>query len=126
MIRRARSRQRAPRRTVRLTPEAVRIVDELRARFQQKFGRPPAPGDPMFFDAEADPMDPIDQPRFDAALISAMAAVGVDSAIIHAYRQTGRLLTEQNVGQWSRQDRDRWQAMVEEYDGPGDAEEVRL
>ena len=125
MTRRGRARRPAPRPTVRLTPDAVRIVDELRARFQQKFGRPPGPGDPMFFDAEADPMDPIDQPRFDAALISAMAAVGVDSAIIHAYCQTGWLLTEQNIRQWSRHDRDRWQAMVEEYEGPRDPEEVR-
>ena len=120
-----RLRSSAPR-TVRLTREAVRIVDELRARFQQKFGRLPAPGDPMFFAAETDPIDPIDQPSFDAALISAMTAVGVDSGIIHAYRQTGRLLTEQNVGQWSRKDRDRWQAMVETYEGPEDSEDVRL
>ena len=125
MTRRGRSSQAIPWRTVRLTPEAVRIVDELRARFQQKFGRPPAAGDPMFFDAEADPVNPIDQRRFDATLIAVMAAAGVDSAIIHAYRQTGWLLTEQNVGQWSRQDRELWQTLVQEYEGAGESEEGR-
>ena len=96
----------------------MRIVDDLRARFQQKFGHVPGPGDPLSFDAVADAVDPVDQPRFDATLISAMAAVGVDPAIIDAYRHTGRLLTEQNIGEWSRQERRWWRAMVEAYEDP--------
>jgi hypothetical protein len=115
------TRHRPPKRPLRLTPDAMRIVDDLRARFHQKFERPLGPGDPLFFDAVADAVDPADQPRFDAMLISAMAAVGVDPAIIAAYRRTGRLLTEQNIGEWSRQERRWWRAMIEGYRDPEDA-----
>ena len=110
--------RRPPKRALRLTPNAMRIVDDLRARFHQKFERPPGPGDPLFFDAVADAVDPADQPRFDAILIAAMTAAGVEPAIINAYRRSGRLLTEQNVGEWSRQERRWWRTMIEAYEDP--------
>lgn len=103
---------------VRLTPEGMQIVHELRARFEQKFGRAPGPGDPVFFDAEADASGPIDQDRFDAAIIAAMEAAGVGAAIIHAYRRTGMLVTEHNVTHCSREELRRWQAALEEYGEP--------
>ena len=103
---------------VRLTPEGVQIVHELRARFEQKFGRAPGPGDPVFFDAQADAAGPVDQDRFDAVIIAAMEATGVGAAIIHAYRRTGMLVTELTVGYCSRDDLRRWQAALEEYEDP--------
>ena len=103
---------------VRLTPEGVQIVQELRGRFEQKFGRPPGPGDPVFFDVEADTSGPIDQDRFDAVIIAAMEAAGVGAAIIHAYRRTGMLVTEHNVTSRSEDDLRRWRAAVEEYEEP--------
>ena len=103
-------------RAVRLTPESVHIVHELRARFEQKFGRVAGPGDPVFFDAEVDASGPVDQDRFDAAIIAAMEAAGVGAAIIHAYRRTGILVTEHNVASCSKADLRRWQAALEEYE----------
>jgi hypothetical protein len=104
---------------VRLTPEGVRIVHELRARFEQKFGHAPGPGDPVFFDVQADALGPIDQDRFDAIIIAAMEAAGVGAAIIHAYRRTGMLVTEHNVTDCSQDDLRRWQAALEEHEEPG-------
>ena len=103
---------------VRLTPEGVQIVHELRARFEQKFGRAPGPGDPVFFDAQADASGPIDQDRFDAVIIAAMEATGVGAAIIHAYRRTGMLVSEHNVAYCSKDELRRWQAALEEYEEP--------
>lgn len=103
---------------VRLTARGMQIVRELRARFEQKFGRAPGSGDPLSFEAEADVSGPIDQLRFDAAIIGAMETVGVSPAIIHAYRRTGLLVTEHNVGACSMDDLRSWQAALEEYDEP--------
>jgi hypothetical protein len=103
---------------VRLTREGVQIVYELRARFEQKFGRAPGPGDPVFFTVEADASGPIDQDRFDAVMVAAMEAAGVGAGVIHAYRRTGLLITEHNVASCSRSDLRRWQAALEEYEEP--------
>jgi hypothetical protein len=108
-----RARKRPP---VRLTVRGLQIVLELRARFEQKFGRAPGPGDPVSFDAEADAVGPADQLRFDAVMIAAMEAAGVGPAIIHAYRRTGIFITEHNVAARSRDELQRWQAALDEYD----------
>lgn len=110
--------RRSKKQRVRLTPEGMQIVHALRARFEQKFGRVPGPGDPVFLDAEADASGPIDQARFDATIIAAMEAAGVGAAIIHAYRRTGLLVTEHNVEGCSRDDIMRWQAALEDYEDP--------
>ena len=104
---------------VRLTREGVQIVHDLRTRFEEKFGRAPGPGDPVSFTVEADAAGPIDQDRFDAAMIAAMEAAGVGGGVIHAYRRTGMLVTEHNVKSCSRNDLRRWQAALEEYEEPG-------
>jgi hypothetical protein len=101
---------------VRLTPEGLHLVHELRARFEQKLGRAPRPGDAWFFDAEADAAAPIDQHRFDAALIAAMEEAGVNPALVHAYRRTGMLITEQNVAGRSLDELRRWQVALEEFE----------
>jgi hypothetical protein len=44
-----------------------------------------------------------------------MKAAGIDPAKIHAYRRTGMLVTSENVGQWSAEDLDEWQAALDEY-----------
>ncbi len=104
---------------VRLTREGVKVVHELRARFEQKFGRVPGPGDPVFPDVVLDVSAPIDQPRFDAVIVAAMEAAGVSSALIHAYQRTGLLVSEHNVAGCSHGELRCWQAALDEYDEPG-------
>jgi len=101
---------------VRLTREGVKVVAELRARFEQKFGRAPGPGDPVFLDVLLDASAPIDQPRLDAAIVAAMEAAGVGGALVHAYRRTGLLVTEHNVAGYSPGELRRWQAALDEYE----------
>ena len=43
-------------------------------------------------------------------------AAGIDPAKIHAYRRTGMLVTSENLGQWSAEDLDEWQAAFDEYE----------
>jgi hypothetical protein len=101
---------------IRLSADGVRLVEALRARFERKLGRVPEQGDALFFDAQVDLRAPIDQSRFDAAVVAAMEAAGVDRALVYAYRRTGLLVTEQNVGACTRADLRRWQGALEEYE----------
>ncbi len=43
-----------PRKTIPLAPEAVAALKDLREAFARKFGRPPRPDDPVFFDPKTD------------------------------------------------------------------------
>lgn len=49
------------------------------------------------------------------ALVAAMEMVGIDAGLIHAYRQTGVLISEGNDDLWSPEERRRWEAAVESY-----------
>ena len=53
-----------------------------------------------------------------AALVAAMEAVGLDEAIIHAYRQTGILVGQGDDDLWSADDLRRWEAALAEYRRP--------
>jgi hypothetical protein len=49
------------------------------------------------------------------AVVTAMEAVGVEAAVIHAYEQTGILVGEGNEDLWSAGDLRRWEAAVTGY-----------
>ncbi|HEX7290959.1 MAG TPA: putative toxin-antitoxin system toxin component, PIN family [Conexibacter sp.] len=54
----------APRR-VQMAPELRSLLDEQAAAFREKFGREPGPGDPVFFDPDADEPRPMSQETID-------------------------------------------------------------
>lgn len=60
-----------------LGPEAMDVLEGQREAFEQKFGRPPGPEDPLFFDPTADTPQPI-PPEKIAALEAMMAEHGMD------------------------------------------------
>jgi hypothetical protein len=69
------------------------------AAFRAKFGREPGPNDPVFFDPDADEPTPLSQRHFDDAMDQMLKAAedsGVDPAPIHAWREVGYLVTEEN------------------------------
>ncbi|GGM28309.1 hypothetical protein GCM10011608_11410 [Micromonospora sonchi] len=69
------------------------------AAFREKFGREPGPKDPVFFDPDADEPTPLSQRSFDDAvdhMLKAAEDAGVDQAPIHAWREVGYLVTEEN------------------------------
>jgi len=108
-------RKKPRRRTVRLDRRQVEILERQREAFRAKFGRDPGPDDPVFFDAKADTPRPLDDESLVATVVHAMKAAGIDPAKIHAYRRTGMLVTSENLGQWSAEDLDEWQAALDEY-----------
>ncbi|NOJ80413.1 YecA family protein [Myxococcus xanthus] len=78
-------------RSVPLNEEAVALLEELRERFIAKHGRPPGPDDPIF-----DPEDMADEETRTAEMVASMTRAGIHPALIHAYKKTGLLLTEEN------------------------------
>ena len=96
--------------------EAMRALEEQREYFRKKFGREPEPGDPLFFDPDVDTPIALDQERINAQLTQAMASAGLDPCLIYAFRRTGLIVTEDNLGLLSQEDLAEWNAAIEEYE----------
>ncbi|MFK0101397.1 hypothetical protein [Streptomyces sp. NPDC091040] len=84
------------------SPEWKRLRKGLKGQkkaFREKFGRAPGPNDPLFFDPEADEPTRLTKECFDRELL-AMAdraeEMGVDPAFLHAWREVGYVVTEEN------------------------------
>ena len=51
-----------------MTPEVVEAMREQRQAFIDNFGREPGPGDPVFFDPDADTPQPWDEKKLEAEI----------------------------------------------------------
>ncbi len=98
-----------------LSPQMVKMLEKQKEAFRQKFGRDPGPGDPVFFDPNADTPQPFDMDEMTALIVEAMAKVGVDPARIYAYRKTGLMVTEENLHLLPEEDLAEWRAAIQEY-----------
>lgn len=49
------------------------------------------------------------------ALVTAMESIGVQPALVHAFRQTGMIVSEDNLDLWTPAELERWSRAVEEY-----------
>lgn len=106
--------------------EVAAALSRRRDDFRRKFGRDPQPGDPVFFDPDADEPIPIHEDSFTEELVGKIAkTVGIDAAYAAA-RTGGLILTEDNRHLISSFDQDRWlegrggMAEVVELLGDGD------
>ena len=72
---------------VNMTPEMRAAMDGQRAAFTAKFGREPGPGDPLFFDPDADTPTPITRERMEADLDEAFRMAGLDPAKAAAFKR---------------------------------------
>ena len=95
-------------REVPLTADAVGLLDEQRRQFRQRFGRDPGPDDLLFSGAPA-------FEQVEHRLVEALKRAGVNPALIHAFEQTGLLVTEDNQHLIPDKDLRAWQAAVAEY-----------
>lgn len=93
--------------------EALRA---LRAEFIQKFGREPGPEDPVFFDPEADTPQPMSDEIMEKRMVQALHAEGASPASIHAFRKTGRWVTEDNQHLLTAEDLKEWSEAIREYE----------
>lgn len=92
------------------------VLDAQRDLFRVKFGREAGPGDPLFFDPDADEPRPIEAAGITAEVVRAMEEAGIRPRLIHAYRRTGLLVSEENIGRLGLRELAEWSAALEEYD----------
>jgi hypothetical protein len=83
--------------------------------FEDKFGRPPGPGDPIFFDPDADEPRPIQIADFERATTTMLDAAGVCDAWIYASQHTDGLLPRPDGGFNSDADRRDWDEAIDRY-----------
>lgn len=74
-----------------MTPEVADALRTQQQRFKEKFG--PGPGDPVFFDPDADTPQEMDAEKLDNVLIEAMVKADMDPSYIYAFKKTGLLVT---------------------------------
>ena len=72
----------------------IEVLEMQRKLFREKFGRDPGPGDPIFFDPDADEPIQIDEGKAASRMLKSLQAAGAPGHIIYAYKRTGRILVE--------------------------------
>ena len=90
------------------------------ALFVEKFGREPGPNDPIFFDPAADEPTPLGADAESDVwedMLAAAEQAGIDPALIHAARELGFLLTEDNQHLFSAMEVEAWRRAVLAYRG---------
>jgi hypothetical protein len=97
-----------PLREIPLPAEGRAVVEEQRQKFRRRFGRDPGPEDRLFFDAP--PLEHVEH-----HLVEAMKAAGLDPAFIHAFEQTGLVVTADNQHLIPEADLRAWQAAVADF-----------
>jgi hypothetical protein len=101
--------------SITLTPDLAKGLAEQAQRFTEKFGRPPRPDDPLFFDPSADEPCPIIDEVVDQHMLEAMHKAGVDPAIIYAYQKTGRLVARENRKHLTKAELQEWNDAFDEW-----------
>ena len=91
------------------------MFEAQQRRFEEKFGRPPGPDDPVFFDRDADEPRPDSVPGMESATVAMLEAAGISSAWIYAYQHTGGLLPRPDGSFASKRDNDEWGEAVGRY-----------
>jgi hypothetical protein len=95
--------------SVPISEEMVKLLQDQRQKFIEKYGREPGSEDKVFFDMPH-------PEHLEHMTVEAMKEAGIDPAIIYAYEKTGRLVTADNQNLLSDADLDEWQAAIEEYE----------
>ena len=85
-------------RTVTMPPEMNDMLEEQKKLFIEKFGREPNPDDPIFFDPDAATPQPFSEEKISGIFVDAMRKAGIDERYINAYKKTGLIVTEDNMG----------------------------
>ena len=106
-------------RTIPMTDEMVEALKRQAEAFEAKFGRPPGPNDPVFFNPERDVPEPMSEQQIaesGAVMGDAMRKVGLDPAMIYAYEKTHFIATEKNWHLLDEGQRREWLDAVAEYE----------
>lgn len=100
---------------VSLSPAATMAFKAQRRQFEEKFGRPPGPDDPVFFDPDSD--EPVELSLIEAerSNTAMLQAAGIHPAWIYATQNTGGLAPRPD-GSFAEPDRGQeWNEAVDRY-----------
>jgi hypothetical protein len=100
---------------VRMDPDAAAALEAQLRRFEDKFGRPPGPDDPIFFDPDADEPRPITATGMETATVAMLEAAGISPAWIYAYQNTGGLLPGPDATFATAADHAEWDEAISRY-----------
>lgn len=98
-----------------MTPELEALLKEQRKAFKKKFGRYPKPGEPVFFDPDADTPQPMNPNTIEADTLAVMRSAGTPAEVIYAYKKTGRILQDDYRDRYPREAIEEWDAAIREY-----------
>jgi len=100
---------------IRLDRDGKALLEAQVRRFEVKFGRPPGPDDPLFFDPGAGQPQPVSLPGLETATVDMLEAAGVCPAWIYAYQHTGGLLPRPDGSFVTGRDQAEWEEAVGRY-----------
>ena len=92
-----------------IADELKELIDEHREAFVRRHGREPRPDEPILKD--------LPHPEhLEHVMVEDMKKAGINPAIIHAFIETGLLVTEENRDLLSDKDLEEWHNAIEEYE----------
>ena len=101
--------------TVKLSAEAMQLLEQQRQAFREKFGCDPGPDDPVFFDPDCDTPQPMSEVKYCSSVVGAMQKAGIAPTHIYAYLKTGMIITTVNQDLFSDDDIEEWRQAIQEY-----------
>ncbi len=100
---------------IRVDRDQAAALEAQHRRFEEKFGRPPGPDDPLFFDPDADLPQPMSLPGLETATVGMLEAAGISPAWIYACQNTGGLLPRPDGSFASGRDQAEWDEAISRY-----------
>jgi hypothetical protein len=100
---------------IRVGPGGKAALDAQVRAFERKFGRPPEPDEPIFFDPDADEPQPMPLVGLEQAGIDMLTAAGICDAWMYAYQHTDGLLPRPDGSFNSDADRRDWDTAVARF-----------
>jgi hypothetical protein len=100
---------------VRVDPDQAAALEAQVRRFEEKFGRPPGPDDPLLFDPDADEPQPVSLTGMETETVAMLEAAGICPAWIYAYQNTGGLLPRPDGSFASERDQAEWDEVISRY-----------
>jgi tetratricopeptide (TPR) repeat protein len=100
---------------VKLNHEVVTRIEDHLALFKEKFGRDPAPNDPLFFDPDAPSPRPFSIKKLHRETIEAMRKAQIPEHHIFVFDKTGFILTEENYDKLTPEEQDEVESAYAEY-----------
>ena len=100
---------------IRVDPDQAAVLEAQVRRFEEKFGRPPGPDDPLFFDPDADEPQPVSLTGLETETVGMLEAAGISPAWIYAYQHTDGLLPRPDGSFASARDQAEWDEVISRY-----------